>query len=104
MPLRRITKFCSATCRSTGLPCKNPTAYEMRVCRSHGARPQSTVLRNEDHPMFKHGRYTNKTKAAYRAAIAELEKLEEHGFRAGFMTGSRTRGPKLTATMKKANI
>jgi hypothetical protein len=67
----------------------------MRVCKSHGARPQSTVLRNEDHPIFKHGRYTNKTKAAYRAAIAELEKLEAQGFEAGFMAGGRTRGRKV---------
>jgi hypothetical protein len=53
------------------------------------------MLHNEDHPMFKRGRDTNETKAAYRAGIAELAQLEAQGVGAGIMIGARTREPKV---------
>lgn len=94
MPLRRVTKFCSATCKASGQPCKNPAAYQMATCKSHGARPQATVLRGQQHPNYKHGLKTLEAQTAYRVANAKLVEIEALGFSQGFMTGLRTRGPK----------
>lgn len=94
MPLRRIKIFCTATCRATSEPCKNPAAFGMPVCRFHGAHGPETVKRGEDHGCFKNGEYTQATKIAYRAAVKRLMDLESVAFQAGMMTGRRTRGRK----------
>lgn len=96
MPLRRIKKFCSATCKATGVACLNPAAWGQPVCRYHGARPPATIQRGAAHPRFKTGQYTQDAKAAYKAAAVKLMDLENMGFRLGMMSGQRTPGRKPT--------
>lgn len=88
MPLRRITKFCTATCRASGERCKNPAAHQMSTCRSHGARPQSTVLRGEDNPNYKHGLTTLNAKAAYKASRSTFKEIARLGRHAGLYEGT----------------
>lgn len=94
MPLRRIKKFCTATCRATSAPCKNPAAFGMPVCRFHGAHKPETVRRGSDHGRFKTGQFTQATKATYRESAIQLMDLETIGFRVGMITGRRTPGRK----------
>ena len=94
MPLPRIKKFCCATCKATGVACLNPAAFGQTVCRYHGARPPSSIQRGAAHPGFKSGQYTKETKAAYKATVRKLMDIEELGFKAGWMSGDRTRGRK----------
>lgn len=92
MPLRRIKKFCTATCRARNAPCLNPAAYGMPVCVKHGAH--KVVARGADHGRWIDGQYTTAAKAAHKAAVKKLSDLENIGFKLGFMVGQRTRGPK----------
>lgn len=66
----------------------------MPVCRFHGAHKPETVQRGADHGRFKHGQFTQATKAAYREAAVRLAELESKGFSAGLLTGRRTAGRK----------
>ena len=92
MPLKNITKFCTATCRARNARCNNPQAHGMSVCVKHGAHKK--VARGADHGRYVDGQYTNTAKAAHKATIKKLMDLEEIGFRLGFMKGQRSRGPK----------
>lgn len=92
MPLKHITKFCTATCRARNAPCKNPAAYGMPVCVKHGAH--KVVARGADHGRYKDGQHTIAAKAAYKLTVKKLSDLENIGFRLGLMVGQRTRGRK----------
>ena len=94
MPLPRIKKFCTAKCKATGVTCLNPASFGQAVCRYHGARRPSSIQRSAAHPRFKTGQYTQATKDAYKAAVKKLMQIEELGFKAGWMSGERTRGRK----------
>lgn len=93
MPLKHITKFCTATCRARNAPCLNPAAFGMPVCVKHGAH--KVVARGENHGRYNNGAYTHAAKANQKAAIVRLALLEELGFRIGMMTGKRTPGRKV---------
>ena len=92
MPLKNITKFCTATCRARNAPCKNPQAHGMPVCVKHGAH--KVVARGVDHGRWIDGQFTNAAKAEHKRTIKKLMDLENLGFKLGFMVGHRTRGPK----------
>lgn len=60
----------------------------------HGAKPSSAVKRGADHGRYRTGQHTQAAKAAYRAEVKKLMQIEGIGFKAGWMTGERTRGRK----------
>lgn len=60
----------------------------------HGARRPETIKRGADHPGYKHGKYTNESKAEDRRKLYELHQLEEFGHAIGLLVGNLTRGRK----------
>ncbi len=78
--------------------CFNPSAYECLTCRYHGATPAHTRKNatGENHPQFKHGRCTKKSKELNRQAIIKLRQLEDLGHLIGLFARNitRTRGRK----------
>jgi hypothetical protein len=81
MPLDSLTKFgalqCKAKAKRSQCRCLNPAAFEMKVCRLHGARRPETILKGSAHPLFKHGRETLEAKQESSAAAQRLRILEE---------------------------
>lgn len=96
MPLPRLksAQLCTARSKRTKQPCKNPAAHGMKVCRMHGARKKETIKYGADHPQFKDGKRTREYMTQQSEQIAELQALEEIGYRIGMMEGPRTRGRK----------
>lgn len=103
MPLPGIKRFCSATCRATGEPCKNPAAFNFPVCRYHGAHPPETVARGAEHGRYKTGNYTQATKEEYRAASVRLLDLEAAAMRMGLIRGKKTPGRKPGLSSKSSS-
>lgn len=97
MPLPNVssgkTRRCHAKAKSTGQQCRNPAAYEMLVCRFHGARKPETVRSGDAHPQYKHGQCTKAARAQYSRKSARLRDLENLAYEAGLIK-SRTRGRK----------
>ena len=78
MPLNSIVEGraqqCTATSKRTRQRCQCLAAYGCRTCYVHGARKTSTIRRGVSHGRYRHGEYTQETKAAVKR-IAELGKL-----------------------------
>lgn len=72
LPAMKTARRCHAHTKSTGQQCHNPAAFGMLVCRLHGARKKSTILKGRDHPNYRHGQDTQEAKAT---GIAELKFL-----------------------------
>ncbi len=68
---------CRAKAKHSQLQCQNPAAFKMKVCRMHGARKKERILKNEQHPHYKHGAYTQETKANYTVSLGEIKGLEK---------------------------
>jgi len=81
MPLQSITKFGATKChcksKRSKLPCNNPAAFGMKSCRMHGARKRDTVLKDTEHPQYKHGFETKEAKAERKKKFAELKALAQ---------------------------
>jgi len=80
--------------------CKKPAMKGKRVCRTHGGRStgpktQAGRQRCADARTI-HGNETRQARTDSSLASARLAVLEEVGHKMGFMSGSRTRGPKPT--------
>lgn len=79
MPLPSVktygAKQCSASSKRTKLPCDNPAAHGMRVCRMHGARRKETILKGEHHPKYKNGLHTKEAKADFAASMEKVKEL-----------------------------
>ncbi len=104
MPLSSITKHrakqCTAKSKRTGLPCKNPAAYECRACRMHGARKAESIKRGEQHPNFVHGNRTLEAQAEQSATSRRLQQIEDAMHLLGMTTAKRSRGRKANGYCK----
>ena len=104
MPLSSITKHrakqCTAKSKRTGLPCKNPAAYECRACRMHGARKAESIKRGEQHPNYLHGRRTLEAQAEQSATSRRLQQIEDAMHLLGMTTAKRSRGRKANGYCK----
>ena len=99
MPLPSVVngaKQCQVLTRRGKKPCLNPAAFGCKACRMHGAHRSRNVLRGEDHPQYKNGRWTQESKRNYADASLRLRLLEEIGWHINmFAEGStHTRGRK----------
>ena len=92
MPLPNLKQQCTARKRTNGERCKNPAAFGCKTCRFHGAR--HNILKDKDHPNYKHGRRTIEAMRRCRIKTAELDELERLGYAYGFMSGPKRRGRK----------
>jgi len=104
MPLPSIrlhdAKQCSAKSKRTGLPCNNPAAYGCKTCRMHGAHKSRNVAYGINSGKYKNGHHTKEAKEKTRKTIVKLRYLEDLGQQGGFMTVTRTRGPKPNGYLK----
>lgn len=98
--LKHGAKLCSAKSKRTGLPCNNPAAHSCKTCRMHGAHKSRNVVNGDNSGKYKNGNYTKESKEKTRKTIVKLRYLEDIGQQSGFMTGTRTRGPKPTGYVK----
>lgn len=104
MPLPSVLKHGAKQCLSkskrTGLPCNNPAAHGCKTCRMHGAHKSRNVANGVNSGKYKNGHYTKEAKELTQKTIVKLRYLEDLGQQGGFMTGTRTRGPKPTGYVK----
>ena len=73
MPLPYLKKKCTAKSKRTGLPCNNPRAFSCRTCKVHGARPQNTIRKGQDHPQFTFGNETRDKRATRAVKLKEIK-------------------------------
>ena len=92
--LKHEAKLCSAKSKRTGLACNNPAAHGCKTCRMHGAHKSRNVAHGVNSGKYKNGNFTKEAKEKTHKTIVKLRYLEDLGQQGGFMTGSRTRGPK----------
>ena len=104
MPLPSVVKhgakLCSAKSKRTGLPCNNPAAHGCKTCRMHGAHKSRNVAKGVNSGKYKNGHYTKEVKEKSSKSAVKLRYLEELGIQGGFLTGTRTRGPKPSGYIK----
>ena len=98
--LKHGAKLCSAKSKRTGLPCNNPAAYSCKTCRMHGAHKSRNVAHGVNSGKYKNGHYTKEAKEKSSKNLVKLRYLEDIGQQGGFMTGTRTRGPKPNGYVK----
>ena len=98
--LKHGAKLCSAKSKRTGLPCNNPAAFNCRTCKVHGAHRSRNVANGAKSGKYKNGHFTKEAKEKTQKTIVKLRYLEDLGQQGGFMTGTRTRGPKPTGYIK----
>lgn len=81
MPLPSLrlhgAKQCHARSKRSGNQCRNPAAFGMGVCRMHGARHGSTIVKGKQHPNYQHGRETLEAKAHRSEKLSGLRLLEQ---------------------------
>lgn len=94
MPLPRLKNQCTAKAKHSQTRCKNPAAYDMKVCRNHGARKKHTILRGADHPQYKTGDYTKEAKQQISEQKLELKNLDDMMKRLGIIGNTEQRGRK----------
>ena len=97
----RITcQQCQAMSKRTKQQCRAPAMKGKQVCKAHGGRStgpktQAGRQRCADARTI-HGNETRQARFERSLASARLAVLEEVGHKLGFMSGTRTRGPKPT--------
>ena len=98
MPLPSVNNHgalqCKAKAKTSGVQCRNPAAYGMKVCRMHGARKPQTILKGKAHPSFKHGLETLAAKQARSEGLAEIRRLADMLHDLGMTTADRMPGRK----------
>ena len=81
MPLPNIRNNCALQCKAkakhTGQRCLNLAAYGGKVCKFHGARKPETILKDAQHPNYKHGHETLEAKKRRSAGLVRMRRLEE---------------------------
>lgn len=97
----RITcQQCQAISKRTKQQCRAPAMKGKRVCKTHGGR--STGPKTQDgrqrcaDARTIHGNETRHARTERSLATARLAVLEAVGHQMGFISGTRTRGPKPT--------
>jgi len=97
----RITcQQCQAMSKRTKQQCRAPAIKGKRVCKTHGGKStgpktQAGRQRCADARTI-HGNETHQARMERSLATARLAVLEAVGHQMGFMSGTRTRGPKPT--------
>ena len=66
----------------------------------HGAHKSRNVANGVNSGKYKNGHYTKEAKEQSRKNLVKLRYLQDIGQQGGFMTGTRTRGPKPTGYIK----
>ena len=91
---------CQAKSKRTKLQCAAPALNGKLVCKTHGGRstgPKTEAGRQRcAQAKTKTGTETRKARTDRSLASARLAVLEALGHHLGFMSGTRTRGPKPT--------
>ena len=104
MPLPSVLKHgalqCKAKSKRTNLPCNNPAAHGCKTCRMHGSHKSRNVANGVNSGKYKNGHYTKEAKKKSSENLVKLRYLEDIGQQGGFMTGTRTRGPKPNGYVK----
>ena len=104
MPLNSIIKHgakqCSSKSKRTGLACNNPTAHGCKTCRMHGGHKSRNVANGVKSGKYTNGHFTKEAKKKSSKNLVKLRYLEDLGKQGGFMTGTRTRGPKPNGYVK----
>jgi len=95
----RITCLqCNAKSKRTGIQCRAPAAKGKTKCRFHGGASTGPKTEHGRQRCAEaktiHGNETRKAREERSLTSAKLTLLESVGFELGFMTGTRTRGPK----------
>ena len=89
---------CQAMSKHSCAQCKKPAIKGKQVCRTHGGRstgPKTQAGRQRcAEARTIHGNETRHARTERSLASARLAVLEEVGHKMGFMSGTRTRGPK----------
>ena len=97
----RITcQQCQAMSKRTKQQCRAPAMKGRRVCKTHGGKstgPKTQAGRQccADARTI-HGNETRQARTERSLGVARLAVLEAVGHQMGFMSGTRTRGPKPT--------
>lgn len=97
----RITcQQCQAMSKRTKQQCRAPAMKGKRVCKTHGGKstgPKTQAGRQRcADARTTHGNETRQARIERSLATARLAVLEAVGHQMGFMSGTRTRGPKPT--------
>ena len=97
----RITcQQCQAMSKRTKQQCRAPAMKGKRVCKTHGGKstgPKTPAGRQRcADARTTHGNETRQARIERSLATARLAVLEAVGHQMGFMSGTRTRGPKPT--------
>jgi hypothetical protein len=66
----------------------------------HGAHKSRNVANGAKSGKYKNGHHTKEAKEKSSKSLVRLRYLEELGIQGGFMTGTRTRGPKPNGYVK----
>jgi len=66
----------------------------------HGAHKSRNVAQGVNSGKYKKGHYTKEVRKRSSENLVKLRYLEDLGQQGGFMTGTRTRGPKPTGYVK----
>ena len=95
----RVTcKRCQARSKRSGLQCCAPAIVDKNVCRFHGGKstgPKTPEGRQRcAQSRWVHGDETSGVRLERSLASARLALLESVGFEFGFMSGTKSRGPK----------
>ena len=91
---------CQAMSKHSRAQCKKPAMKGKRVCRTHGGKstgPKTQAGRQRcADARITHGNETRQARTDRSLGVARLAVLEAVGHQMGFMSGTRTRGPKPT--------
>lgn len=68
---------CSAHCKHTKAPCRNPAVKGKRVCRMHGGAKGSGAPRGQRNGAYRHGRNTLQSQAQRNELRAQTQRLRE---------------------------
>lgn len=102
MPLPGIdeVKQCTARAKSTESRCRNAAVSKWglppTVCRMHGARHSSSIMRGANHSQHRHGRETLQAKAERHEMAVFFHETENLMAKLGMLApgSTRTRGRK----------
>jgi hypothetical protein len=73
MALAQAAPRCTARCKHSKAPCRNPAVKGRKVCRMHGGK--GGAPRGERNGAYRHGRHTAEAKAERRALRKSIRLL-----------------------------
>ena len=95
---RVVCQRCQAMSKRTKQQCRAPAIKGKQVCKTHGGKstgPKTPAGRQRcADARTLHGNETRQARTDRSLGVARLAVLEAVGHQLGFMSGTRTRGPK----------